>query len=175
MMMQYQLSFGVPREFTFTRLQINYLTKAPTRYFDLIRIMATVFHCQVLRDESITYMGTLYIVGRKRNATALSGFMTSIIKAIEEEVEDHRFISKKNPNVHKATEISKFRVERISIFEKEIKEVYNLKFFEYYDKYAKIRRVHDGEIMDSAFFPEYIRENRLDNLKQFKWYRIDIS
>lgn len=188
-MTQYQHGFP-QRNFTFARFIITDFTKSKTRYYDLIRLLCLLFNCRCLRDEKGMFKDFLYIVGRNKSVAGFAHFLRLMIIDVENEVEDHRYytvphyldpleiyttVGGGQRRKHKSSYIAEQRVRIISDLERGVKTIISLKKEFYYDKYAFIRKVKENEIMDTTFFSEYIRENKLTHLKPFSHAKSSIS
>lgn len=184
-MTQYQNGYCGKREFIHERFIIADYTKSKTRYYDLIRLLCSLFNCRCLRDEQGEYKDYLYFIGRSNSVKNLIYFIRLLVVDIESEVDDHREYQEPIPinwskhpadilkhgsakKLHKSSYIAAKRVEIINSNLKELRTILKLKKEFYYDKYATLRKVRENEVMDNTLFPEYIKQYRLTHLKPFK-------
>lgn len=121
-------------------------------------------NCKASRDAVGMFRDHIYVIGRKNSVDALIYYLRSLIVELEGKVNTTELTG----SAHKSVLKTRFRTKVINEAIEEIKTIQRLKEDFYLEKYARIRQVHENEIMDKTFFKEYIKANRLTNLKQFQ-------
>jgi hypothetical protein len=142
-----------------------------SRYYDLFRTMLMLFNCRAKRVKD---SHAVYLIGRIQSVDALDNFMTRMISETESLSSAGAIgIFQNTGEMHLTKLLGRAKEEYIRTFEEAVANIYILKTTQYLDKYAMLRQVKENEILDQTFFQEYIRENRLHNLKGFQWPRIN--
>lgn len=163
MMSQYPHGFP-KREFIFSRIILSDLTRARTTYEDMIRQFCRLFNCRAARDCVGMFRDHVFIIGRKNSVNAFVYYLRMTIIEIEGKVK----IEEMPSNDHGSTAKMKFRKLLVQKAVEQIQTIIQLKEDFYFDKYATMRHVRENEVLDRTFFTEFIRENRLTHLKQYK-------
>lgn len=150
----------------FTHMRLSSLGKLPYIYFPLLGMMAKLYNCFALSQDSI-----ITLVGRKIPISNMGMNLKLIVGEIvmRTEGEKNRPFKLKDPTLHGNSVIGQFKSQQVKSFEQDIKGIWVLKTEFYLDKYASLLQVREKEIMDRLFVNEYIREMNLTNQKRLKW------
>jgi len=155
---------------TFIHETHNYgpYTESFTRYDSVFRVISHLFNVRILRKTE----STVIFVGRKEILQYLPDLITTMIREVEMKVtfERDQQSYRRTIKCHLSEHINSFRSMLIEKLISELLGIAKLKKEYYLDKYARIRAVRDNELLDQAFFPEYLREHRLHHLKKYKWH-----
>jgi hypothetical protein len=162
-----QYKEGYPKRiFTHHRIIISDLTKARTKYDNLIRVFCELLSCRALRDTRGFFRDHIYVVGRENSVKAFVYYFKKVVREIELKVELYRGLCERT-DTHKSTKVANYRIELIKQVIEEVQTILSLKEEFYYKQYAPLRKVYSNEIADKTFFVEYIKENRLTHLKLY--------
>lgn len=165
------------RDMLWLKYKLEDQTSAKLAYRELIRKLSEVLNVYVLRDVLGDNRGMIYIVGRKKLAETFRDTLKSITIEIELlsqteydlalNLSGDYWFNKPNPRTIRTEKRYQLIKQAIS----ELETILNLKRDFYLDKFARMRKVRENELLDQTFFLEYIRENRLTHLKRYKWHK----